>query len=243
LWIFSGTKQRGGVPIILKIDKLQKKFYDLPVIENLNLEVGPREITAVIGPSGCGKSTMLNIITGLTDRDGGVVERGCDRFGYVFQEDRLLPWLSVYDNIRIVNDFAGRAEITRLIRDVGLEGFEAYYPHKLSGGMRQRCAIARAFNYRCELLLMDEPFKSLDYSLRLEMLTMLVRIWQQQENAILFITHEIDEALTIANRIVVLKKRPTCVIDEFCLGVDNGARDIYTENILQVKREIIRLIA
>lgn len=136
---------------------------------------------ALIGPSGCGKTTLLNIISGLTAPDKGTVEGAEGRLSYMFQSARLLPWRTVEENIRLVREDAPREEVRALISAVGLDGFARYYPGQLSGGMARRCALARAFHFGGELFLMDEPFQGLDYGIRMEMVAMLLAIWQAGE--------------------------------------------------------------
>lgn len=229
--------------MLLKIENLTKKFNDFSVIENLNLEIKKDEIVAIIGPSGCGKSTLLNIISGIVRKYEGNLHTSKSTIGYVFQEDRLLPWMNVLENVKVVNDNSKDEDVLKIIEDVGLKNFEKSYPDTLSGGMRQRCAIARGFNYDCDLLLMDEPFKSLDYNLRIEMLNTLINLWKRSKKSILFITHEIDEAITVANRIIVLAKRPTKVAKEIIIDKESvGKRDINSEELIQVRREIIGLL-
>ncbi|MDU0297003.1 ABC transporter ATP-binding protein [Paraclostridium sp. MRS3W1] len=229
--------------MLLKIENLTKSFDKLKVIENLNLNIEKNEIVAIIGPSGCGKSTLLNIISGIVKKYEGQIHTSKPTIGYVFQEDRLLPWMNVLENVKIVNDNSKEVHALRIIEEVGLKNFEKSYPDTLSGGMRQRCAIARGFNYDCDLLLMDEPFKSLDYNLRIEMLNTLIKLWNKSKKSILFITHEIDEAITVANRIIVLKKRPTGVAKEIILDKESiGNRDINSDEFVKYKKEIIYLI-
>lgn len=228
---------------MLEVKLLNKLFNGLPVLEGLNLTVGEREITALVGPSGCGKSTLLNLIAGITGDYEGEIINGFGRTGYVFQEDRVLPWMTVYDNIRIVRDDTDHKRIMQLIEQMHLDGFEDYYPDQLSGGMRQRCGIARAFYYGSELLLMDEPFKSLDYCLRIEMLSYLKALWEQEQNTVLFVTHDIEEALQIADRILVFSRRPSSVIREIKLPRQSGLRDLSDERLMADRAELIRLIA
>ncbi|WP_024621908.1 ABC transporter ATP-binding protein [Metaclostridioides mangenotii] len=229
--------------MLLKIENLTKSFENLKVIEDLNLEVDKNEIVAIIGPSGCGKSTILNIISGIINKYEGEIHSSKPTIGYVFQEDRLLPWMNVLENVEVVNDNSKRKRALKIIEEVGLKNFEKSYPDTLSGGMKQRCAIARGFNYDCDLLLMDEPFKSLDYNLRIEMLKVLINLWNKSDKSILFITHEIDEALTVANRILVLGKRPTKVIKEVILDKESiGSRDINSDEFIGHRKEIINLL-
>lgn len=144
---------------MLNITYLNKSFADLPVLQDFNLTVEAGEIVALIGPSGCGKTTLLNIISGLATPDSGMVTAGSERLSYMFQGSRLLPWRTVYENIRLVREDASKEEIRELIRAVGLKGFEQYYPAQLSGGMAKRCALARAFHYQGDFLLRMNPFR------------------------------------------------------------------------------------
>lgn len=223
---------------MLKVHKVYQQFDHLPVLENISFHVDDDEIVAIIGPSGCGKSTLLNIISRLQAPKGGNITISSERKAFVFQDDRLLPWLSVWDNIRIVRDDTNEKIIQDLIRDVGLTGFEKYKPHQLSGGMKKRCGIARAFYYNGKLLLMDEPFQGLDYCLRQEMLHMLMAVWLRNKQSVLFITHEIDEALKIAGRILVLSDRPSTIIQEYVLP-PYEKRELETEILSRIRREII----
>ena len=226
---------------MLELEHISKAFSELQVLKNLSLSVNDREILALIGPSGCGKSTLLHIISGLRQQDSGRVEGADVRLSYMFQSARLLPWRSVWDNIRLVREDEDRAELQNLINAVGLKGFENYYPAQLSGGMARRCALARCFYYGGELLLMDEPFQGLDYGLRMEMLSMLVSIWNKQKQSILFVTHEIDEALTVASRIAVLSERPARVKEIIELP-GNPGRDAAVPELNPVRQHIIQAI-
>lgn len=227
---------------MLECKHLYKSFDTLPVLQDLSLSVNDGEIVALIGPSGCGKSTLLNLISGIETPDSGEIVGADTRIGYLFQTARLLPWRTVYENIRLVNEKAPDKEIRRLIEAVGLTGFENYYPAQLSGGMARRCALARAFHYQGTMLLMDEPFQGLDYGLRMEMLELLLRIWREKRQAVLFVTHEIDEAITIASRIAVLTSRPSTVQRVITLPGPEG-RDCADPQLAAIRQEIIRLIA
>lgn len=226
---------------MLNLSNLNKTFQGLPVLRDFSVNAAPCEILALIGPSGCGKSTLLNIISGLEAPDSGAVEVRCTRLSYMFQSARLLPWRTVFDNIRLVREDAPEEDVRRLIQAVGLEGFENYYPAQLSGGMAKRCALARAFHYGGDLLLMDEPFQGLDYGLRMEMLAMLLSIWREARKSVLFVTHEIDEALTVATRIAVLTARPASVREVISLPGAEG-RDASAPELLEIRRHIIRAI-
>ncbi len=224
--------------MIVLVKNVTKKF-DSVILQDFNLDVAQNEIVCLLGPSGCGKTTLLNLIAGLSQLDGGKIDRQTDNIGYVFQEDRLLPWKTVYDNIAFVNQTSSPQKIIALIDKMGLTGYQNHYPHELSGGMRQRCSIARAFNYDADLLLMDEPFKSLDYSLRFKMVSALIDTWQAYQHAIIYVTHDIDEALLLADRIIILAGRPAAIIDAIKIDKARIERRITDQELTQLRREII----
>lgn len=226
---------------MLNIKHIRCGFGELTVLQDISFQVRDDEIVALIGPSGCGKSTILNVIAGLQKAEDGQVSGNERATAFVFQDDRLLPWHSVWNNISLVRDTEDKGAIAALIRDVGLEGFEQYRPGQLSGGMKKRCGVARAFYYDSNLLLMDEPFQGLDYPLRQEMLRMLLRVWGSRRQGVLFVTHEIDEALTVAGRILVLSGRPSRVIREIQLP-PYGTRERDSGDLQHIRQEILSLI-
>lgn len=219
---FENLKQR---EVILEVDSLCKHF-DSPqgkveALRNVSFKTHRREFVCVIGPSGCGKSTLIRTLAGLETPSSGKVlldskevsEPGPDR-GMVFQGYTLFPWLSVKRNIMFGLEMSGRSklhaesEARDWIQLIGLTKFENAYPHQLSGGMKQRVAIARALANQPRILLMDEPFGALDAQTRLKMQANLLEIWQNVDITILFITHDLDEAIYLADRILVLKANP-----------------------------------
>jgi NitT/TauT family transport system ATP-binding protein len=185
------------------------------------------EIVAVVGPSGCGKSTLLRIMAGLLRQSRGEVVRpggGPFRAGVVFQDSRLLPWRGAADNVRFALEGKGvPADAAKRIEDVlslvGLTGFGERYPHELSGGMQQRVAVARALIVEPQLLLMDEPFGALDALTRTHLQEELERIVVRARRTVLLITHDIDEALLLADRILVMSARPGRILAEYAVGV------------------------
>jgi len=225
---------------MLKVTDLKKYYNHRKIISGLSFTIEDGELAVIVGPSGCGKTTLLNIISKLTGDYYGQVERGSEKIGYVFQEDRILPWLNVFDNIKIVKPEGSDSQVLEYIKLVGLEGFEAYFPDQLSGGMKQRCAIARALYFGSDFLLMDEPFKSLDYILKQKMLSDLLEIHRRKKNTILLVTHDIEEALTVADRIFVLQKNP-CRLAKTINLAGLKAEDKYCP--AQIKKEILELIA
>jgi NitT/TauT family transport system ATP-binding protein len=200
---------------------LSKWFDRLEALRDLNIEIERGGFVSVVGPSGCGKTTFLRIVAGLELASAGEVlldgravrAPGGDR-GFVFQADSLLPWRTVLANAMIGPEVAGRAgeperrRTLDLLKLVGLEGFENYYPRQLSGGMRQRVNLARALAIDPEILLMDEPFSALDAQTREIMQTELMRIWEQGRKTVLFVTHQIDEAVFLSDRVLVFGRRP-----------------------------------
>ncbi|RPH38621.1 MAG: ABC transporter ATP-binding protein [Burkholderiales bacterium] len=219
---FAAMKER---PVVLSVENLYKTFPTpggtVTALKDVSFQVYRREFMCVIGPSGCGKSTLIRILAGLEDASDGKVlldgnpvsGPGPDR-GMVFQSYTLFPWLTVKQNVMFGPRMAGQkggsaeSEARQWIDLVGLSRFENSYPHQLSGGMKQRVAIARALANRPRILLMDEPFGALDAQTRCQMQSYLLQIWKNLDITILFITHDLDEAACLADRILVLKANP-----------------------------------
>jgi NitT/TauT family transport system ATP-binding protein len=194
----------------------------IAALEEFSLDVAPGEFCAIVGPTGCGKSTTLGLVAGLARPQLGSVElfgqpvAGIDRrVGFVFQQDALFPWRSVQGNVAAGPRFRGARDADARARDwigrVGLQGFERSYPHQLSGGMRKRVALAQTFINQPEVLLMDEPFSALDVQTRELMQEELLTLWTQNRGAVLFVTHDLDEAILLADRVAVLTTRPARV--------------------------------
>ncbi len=206
-----------------------KTSKDFVAIEDINLEIEPNTFVTIIGPSGCGKSTLLNMVAGLSSISGGeilfndqpITGPGPDR-GMVFQNYALMPWMTVEENLRFavqtVFPKMPQRQLQRTIKEhiqlVGLEGAEKRHPHELSGGMRQRVGIARALAINPQILLMDEPFGALDALTRGFLQDEIVRIWEQQRKTVIMITHSIEEALLLSDRIVMMTRGPAAGIDE-----------------------------
>ncbi|MEM0266874.1 MAG: ABC transporter ATP-binding protein [Archaeoglobaceae archaeon] len=207
---------------ILLVSNLRKSFNDLLVLDSLSFSVKEGEFFCVLGPSGCGKTTLLRIIAGFEDYEGEILLKGekiknpgSDRV-LVFQDYALFPWRTVIGNVLFgIESKLPKQEALKIAKEmlklVALEGFENHYPHELSGGMRQRVALARALVCDPELLLMDEPLSALDAQTRMEMQAELVKIWQRTKKTIVYVTHSIEEAVFLADRILILSKRPAKV--------------------------------
>jgi NitT/TauT family transport system ATP-binding protein len=201
-------------------------------LQNFDIDIGEGEFLSIVGPSGCGKSTFLNVLLGLVKPDSGDIRMdgkpitgpGTDR-AMVFQEFGLLPWRTVQHNVELGLELKGMAAEARrkvsqpLIQMVGLTGFEGHYPHELSGGMKQRVGLARALATDPNVLLMDEPFAALDAQTRDLMQVELLRIWQEAKKTVLFVTHQIDEAIYLSDRVVVMTKRPGHAKKIFKIGL------------------------
>ncbi|MEZ5931813.1 MAG: ABC transporter ATP-binding protein [Alphaproteobacteria bacterium] len=233
----------------LRFDKVEKSFKlrtsTLKVLEGIDLACPEGSFTAIIGPSGCGKSTLLRIATGLERQDGGEVTiggrppgeiAGQGDLGVAFQDPALLPWRSVTANIALPLDVIGRGRqgrdvrLAELVRLVGLDGFADALPAELSGGMRQRVAIARALVTEPSLLLLDEPFGALDQILRRQMNVEMQRIWQESRATTLLVTHGIDEAVFLADRVVVMGAGPGRIVEEVSVDFPRPrATDLFRE--------------
>ena len=207
-------------------------------VRDLDLDVAPGEFVAVVGPTGCGKSTTLSLVSGLEPPSAGVVEvrgepvRGIPGgVGYMFQRDAVLPWRSVIDNVALGPRYRGaakdaaRAQAAEWVERVGLAGFESYYPHQLSGGMRKRVALAQTLVAGPEILLMDEPFSALDVQTRALMQDELLRLWSGSGAAVVFVTHDLEEAVALADRVVVMTASPATVKASFPVGLERP-RDV-----------------
>lgn len=237
----------------LTFDHVHKSFGSLQVVDGFSSEFKTGELVALVGPSGCGKSTLLHLAAGLEKTsqgrvlaDGQPVQGPHPSRTLVFQEHALYPWLTLRDNVSLALEFQrvprsrARQQAVAWLERVGLGGFENYYPHQVSGGMRQRCALARAFIAQPQTLLMDEPFGALDALTRLSLQDVLRQLIQQEKPTVLLVTHDVDEALFLADRIVVFSPRPARVLREFNLAHHTKTHDL--SGLANEKREILRLL-
>ena len=253
------SRPTGGT---VAIDNLGKAFAtptgSLVALTAISLRIVPGEFVVVVGPSGCGKSTLLRIVAGLEAPTEGVVEVDSkkvlgpsEQHGVVFQRPALFPWLNVIDNVTFGPRMRGRgrdrtlkSDASRYLAAVGLAGFDHAHVYELSGGMQHRVALARVLINRPELLLMDEPFGALDAQTRLVMQELLVSIWTEDRSTTLFITHDVDEALVLADRVVVMTARPGRIKAVFDVALPRP-RDlsvITSSAFADLKRDIVRLI-
>jgi len=224
----------------------------VPVLEDVNLEVSDGEFVCIVGPSGCGKSTLLNVMAGFLPATGGtvtidgeVVSGPDSRRILVFQERGVFPWLTVEGNIGFglakLSREERRQRIAHYVQAVRLQGFEHAYPSDLSGGMKQRLQVARALAVNPDILYLDEPFGALDFVTRVIMRGELHRIWQTERRTILFVTHDIDEAFQLADRVVVLSSRPARIQDILTIDIHHP-RNISSPRYLELRDELLKQI-
>ncbi len=205
---------------------------DVEAVKDVSFTIRRGEFVALLGPSGSGKSTVLNMIATLLRPSGGeilidnvpsIAAKANPNVGYVFQRDTLFPWRTITDNIALGLELSGRsrdekaARVAASIRQAGLEGFENAYPSSLSGGMRQRAALMRTLVVEPQILLMDEPFGALDTHTKIDMHDVLLKIWEREKQTVLFVTHDLGEALTLADRIILFSARPGRIKESFAV--------------------------
>ena len=237
-----------NLSVIIKLENLKKSYNGKDIIKNVNLMIEKGEFICILGSSGCGKTTLLNLIGGFIEKDEGSItinnkeiSKPIKECVMVFQEfDQLFPWKTLRENVefplknskvKISKDDLIKLS-SKYIHMVKLEGFEDYYPLKLSGGMKQRTAIARALMTTPEVLLMDEPFGSLDFQTKSELHETLIDIWKKTKTTIIFVTHDIREALTLADRVVIIKDASIHYI------MDNQDKSSAEEKIKEITRNL-----
>jgi ABC-type nitrate/sulfonate/bicarbonate transport system ATPase subunit len=236
-----------------KVTKLfQRKGEDLEVLRDIDLSVAQGEFVCLLGPSGCGKSTLLNIAGGFERPtsgrvliDGESVLGPDSRRVFVFQEYGIFPWASVWDNVALGLRQLSKDEqqriVSQVIELVGLKGFESTYPQELSGGMKQRVEVARALAVDPDVIFMDEPFGALDSLTRLSLRAELIRIWHESGKTILFVTHDVDESIQLAQRIVVFTDRPGCIREILSVPMEHP-RDLGSPEYGQIKNRLYDLL-
>jgi len=226
----------------LVFEQVSHSYGVVSVLKDMNLVVRPGEVVVLVGPSGCGKTTILNLLSGHIEPASGSVKRqGIIRT--VYQQDGLFPWLTVAENIgvglrSIESKEARRAELEELVKLIHLEGFEQHYPHQLSGGMRQRVELARVLAGDSDILLMDEPFSALDYQTRLRMRRELVLLLQKRPRTVVFVTHDIEEAAQLADRVLVLSTRPATICRELYIDTPRP-RGLTDASVIKAMDEIL----
>ena len=249
-----GRAEGRTVPAVLEVEHLSVTFPTenggLHTLQDVSFTLAPQEFAAVLGPSGSGKTTLLRVLGGLLPPTSGSVRFSFDaerpRIGFVFQQANLMPWRSVLDNIALPLELQGigraraRVQAQRYAEWVGLAGFERAWPAELSGGMAQRVALARALILEPDLLLMDEPFAALDAITREQMGFELLRIWQERRITVILVTHSIEEALFLSDRVLVLSQRPGRIVKEVRTGFPRPRVGTlrYSDHFLALEKEL-----
>ena len=226
-----------------------RKSYDGNVIfDNFNIEFSEGNICCILGASGCGKTSLLNIIGGILKPDYGNIE-GIENksISYIFQEPRLLPWKTVRDNIdfvlsREMDPSERKTKLDELLKLVDMESFADYYPSQLSGGMSQRVSLARAFALPSQIILMDEPLSGLDVSLKRNILNRFVDIWKNDRRTVIYVTHDIDEALMLGNEIFVIGERPVKVLLHKKIETALEKRNLVSPDISEIRNNILEVL-
>lgn len=230
----------------INIDNIKKTYEDIVVLDNINIKVYEGEFVSILGPSGCGKSTIFNIIANLIDYDNGFVDINGD-LSYMYQKDLLLPYKTIIDNVTLPmilnreNKDIAYNKVKKYFNIFGLEGYENKYPSELSGGMKQRANFLRTYITSNDIMLLDEPFGALDSITKFNMQKWLLEVKSKVNSTILLITHDIDEAIMMSDRIYVISKKPSSVKKEFILD-KNYYNEENIENIFKLKKEILELL-
>jgi ABC-type nitrate/sulfonate/bicarbonate transport system ATPase subunit len=245
---------------LLELRAVTKTFGETTALAGLEASIAPGEFVTLVGPSGCGKSTLFNIVAGLEAPDPGGILRfegnSCHaadllgRVSFMPQSDLLLPWRNVVDNAILALEVEGvkrpeaRAKARKMLPEFGLAGFEKQYPHQLSGGMRQRVALMRTFLFERDLMLLDEPFGALDALTRAMMQRWLLEVWQKYRRTILFITHDVDEAIFLGDRVLVMTARPGSVKLEQVIDLPRPRRPeiVTSPEFVRLKRSLLNAI-
>lgn len=238
----------------VKVDHLTKKFDKLLVLDDISFDVNKGEFLCIVGPTGCGKTTFLNSLTGLYKATSGSIlingelaDLKKHNVSYIFQEYSTMPWLNVEDNVayglklKRVPKAERKNKTERMIKLVGLTKYKNYYPRELSASMLQRVVIARAFATDPELLLMDEPYGQLDIELRFRLEDELIRLWKETGTTVIFITHNIEEAVYLGQRIMVLTNKPTKIKENIIVDM-SWPRDISAPNFIELRNRVTELI-
>lgn len=238
----------------IDIKNISKSYEDVKVLDNISIKVCEGEFVSILGPSGCGKSTIFNMITNLIEYDSGSIEIN-GKLSYMYQKDLLLPHKNIIDNVSLpltimkekkfykkaIRKKEAYKKVVKYFKTFGLEGYENKYPRELSGGMKQRANFLRTFVTSNDIMLLDEPFGALDSITKASMQNWLLDIKYKVNSTILLITHDIDEAIMLSDKIYVISKKPSVVKQEFIIDKD-CVNDENLENIIKLKKEILNLL-
>ncbi|WP_242282059.1 ABC transporter ATP-binding protein [Bacillus cereus group sp. BfR-BA-01346] len=238
---------------ILQFHNVSFHYDEKPIINELNASIQDKEFVSIIGPSGCGKSTLFRLITGLEEASTGrieLTETKSHPVGYMPQKDMLLPWRTIIENAALPLECQGvqkkeaQIKAKELLQKFGLQGYETKYPKDLSGGMRQRVSFIRTLLTGGEILLLDEPFSALDALTKASLQEWLFEQWKEWEKTILFITHDVEEALFLSNRIFVVENQPITTLTERIVPLDRNRtrKDLYKPEVLALKDELLSML-
>ncbi|KXY43382.1 ABC transporter ATP-binding protein [Bacillus mycoides] len=239
---------------ILQFHNVSFHYDEKPIINELNASIQDKEFVSIIGPSGCGKSTLFRLITGLEEASTGQIEltetKKSHSVGYMPQKDMLLPWRTIIENAALPLECQGvqkkeaQVKAKELLHKFGLQGYEKKYPKDLSGGMRQRVSFIRTLLTGGEILLLDEPFSALDALTKASLQEWLFEQWKEWEKTILFITHDVEEALFLSNRILVVENQPIATLTERIVPLDRNRtrKDLYKPEVLALKEELLSML-
>ena len=238
----------------IRFESFTKCFGDLLVLDNIDATLYENEFICIVGPTGCGKTTLANLVCGLLPPtkgkvtvDGAEVDPRKHNIAFVFQEVAILPWRTVEDNIKLGLELKRfpkgeiKTRVHEMIDLLSLRGFEKSFPNQISGGMKQRVDIARAFCAETDLLFMDEPFCQNDEKTRFYMLNLLIQLWEKKKRTIIFVTHNIEEAVYLAERIIVFTQKPTKIREEIIVNLSRP-RDVSAPEFVKIRERVTELI-
>lgn len=228
---------------MIAIQGIHKRYNELEIFRDFHLDIPEHRITCFLGESGCGKSTLLNMVAGVTPYDQGSITGGSDGQSYIFQDTRLLPWATIEDNLdfvlKSIDGMDRKSVIQHYLDLVKLSDYKDYYPRELSGGMKQRVAIARAFAYPSKILLMDEPFQGLHLTLKEELMQAFLKLWKEDRRTVLFVTHDVEEALYLADDIYQLQGRPVQIMKHVHIPIAQSRRRVHSDELMTYRQALL----